>query len=51
MELQVTPDNIVNLILSSYDTWNAVRVFARRVLMKQRLAERAGLAELEGGTR
>ena len=40
MGILVTPDNIVNLMLSSCDNWNPVYVFARRVLMQQRLAER-----------
>ena len=50
MRFQVTPDNIVHLILSSCDNWNAVRAFARRVLMQQTLAEIAKLAELDGSS-
>ena len=47
MGLRETPDNIVNLMLSSCDNWNPVCVFARRVLMQQRLTERARSAKFE----
>ena len=50
IEYQVTPDNVVNRMLTSYGNWNAVCVFARKVLMQFRLAERARSAELEGST-
>ena len=37
MGFQVTPDNIVNLMLIACDNWNAVSVFAMRLLTQQRL--------------
>ena len=50
MGFQVTPDDIVNLMLISCDNWNAVCVYAKRVLKRLRLAERTRSAELESST-
>ena len=50
MEFQVAPDNIVNLTLTSCDNWNAICVFTKRVLVQQRLDERARSADVEGST-
>ena len=47
---QVTSDNIVHLMLTSCDNFNAVCVFAKKVLMQERLAKRERSAELEGST-
>ena len=44
IRFQITPDNIVNLMLTTCDNWNVVYVFARGVLRQQRLAERASVA-------
>ena len=48
---QITPNNIVNLMLTSFNNWNLVCVFAKRVLAPQRLADRERSAELEDSTR
>ena len=47
---QVTLDNIVNLMISSYYNWYAKCVFARGVFTQQRFTERSRSAELEGNT-
>ena len=46
MGFQITPDDIVHLMLTSIDNWNAVCIFERRVLIQQRLAEREMSAKL-----
>lgn len=48
---QVTPDNVVNLMLTSRENWNAVCLFAKEVLVQQRIIERARTAEMDSSTR
>ena len=46
----MTPDNIVNLMLSLCENWNAVCFFAKEVLIQQRIMERVRTAEMDSST-
>ena len=47
----VTLDNEVNLMLTSCENWSAVCLFAKEVLVQQRITERARTAEMDSSTR
>ena len=50
IESQMTPDNVVNPMLSSCGNWYSVCIFAKEVLTQHRIMERARTAEIVSRT-